>query len=131
MLSQRIKLFVDFGKLLFAMTDDTGRSFLEWLLGWNAIEPALLGELLVAGEIEPHKQIHFAIRGWVFFGGFRFLGFVLSLGFCLRFLGFRCLRSFVSMLWSGLVLVLGAFELVLQLFVQAKGLLPAFELLAR
>src|SRR5271155_1070806 len=107
MLSQRIKLFVDFFKLLFAMTYDARRSFLERLLGWNAIEPALLGELFVAGEIEPNEQIHFAIRGWGLFGGFRFLGFVLSLGFCLRFLGFRRLRSFVGILRGVLRLVLG------------------------
>src|SRR5271169_5273170 len=63
-LSQRIKLFHDIVKLLFALAYNTRGSFLERLFGWNAIEPALLGELLVARKIEPDQQIHFAIRGW-------------------------------------------------------------------
>src|SRR5580658_5429414 len=47
-LPQRIELFHDFVKLLFALAYNARRSFLEGFLGWNAIEPALLGELLMA-----------------------------------------------------------------------------------
>src|SRR5271169_1016183 len=126
-LSQRIKLFHDIVKLLFALAYNTRGSFLERLFGWNAIEPALLGELLVARKIEPDQQIHFAIRGWGFFGGFRLLGFVFCLGLYLWFFGLWSLGRLVGLLWSGLRFVLGAFELVLQLLVQAEGLLPAFQ----
>src|SRR5271155_767539 len=56
-LAQRIELFHDIVELRFALAHDTRRSFLERLLGGNAIEPALLGEFFVAGKVEAHEQI--------------------------------------------------------------------------
>src|SRR5208282_578925 len=129
-LSQRIKLFYDLVKLGFALTNHAGGSFLEGLLGRNAIEPALFGELFVAGKIEADQQVHFAVCRRGFFRGFRFLGFVFCLGLRLWFLGFRRLGGFVGLLRRRFGLILGAFELVLQLFVEAEGLLPAFEFVA-
>ena len=68
-LPQRLELFDDFVELRFALAHDARRSFLEWLLGWNTLEPALFGELFVAGKIEANEQIHFAIGGRSSFGG--------------------------------------------------------------
>ncbi len=56
---------------------------------------------------------------------------MFGFGLGLWFFGFRRLCGLVGMLRLVLRLVFGAFELVLQFFVQAEGLLPAFELLAR
>src|ERR1700722_7131172 len=69
-LSQRIELFYDFVELVFALAHNARGSFFEKLLGGNTIEPALLGEFLVTGKIEPHEQIHFAIFGRSLFGSF-------------------------------------------------------------
>src|SRR6202035_4620489 len=42
-LAERIELLHDLVELLFALTHNARRSFFKWLLGWNALEPALLG----------------------------------------------------------------------------------------
>src|SRR5277367_2093711 len=70
-LAQGIKLFHDFVELLFALANDARGSFLEGLFARNAIEPALLGELFVAREIETDEQIYLAVGGRSFF----FVGF--------------------------------------------------------
>jgi len=129
-LSQRIELFHDFVELVFALAHHTRRSFLEWLLGWNAIEPALLGEFFVAGKVEPDEQIYLAIGERSFFGSLGFLRLVFYLALRLWFFGFRRLSGLLAFVWLGVRLVLGAFELVLQLFVEAEGLLPALEFVA-
>lgn len=130
-LSQRIELFHDFIELCFALAYNARRSFLEGLLGWNAIEPALLGELFVAGKIEAHQQIHFAIRGLCFLGGFRFAGLGFWLYFRLWLFVFWRLRGFVSGFGSGWRFCFSTFEFVKQFFVETEGLLPAFELMPR
>ena len=130
-LAERIELFYEIVELRLALTHDARRSLLEGLFGRNAIEPALLGELFVAGEIEPDQEAHFAVGGGSFFGGWRSLGFGFFLGFGLWFFGFRGLSWLFCLCGLGFGLVLGTFELELQFFVEAKSLLPAFEFVAR
>src|ERR1700722_8719779 len=100
-LSQRIELFHDFVKPLFTLANNTRGSFLERLLQRNAIEPALLGELLVTGKIEPDQQIHFAICQRSLFEGFRVLCFALCLGLRLWLFGFWSLGGLVGLLRLG------------------------------
>lgn len=131
-LAQSVELFHDLVELRLALANDARGSLLERLLGWDAIEPALFGELFVAGEIEADEQAYFAIGRSGFRRSFCVLRFLLGFGFAFGF-GLFSFGSFGGLLLSfrgGLSILLGAFELVLQLFIESKGLLPAFEFVA-
>src|SRR5258708_25226135 len=58
---QSLELPVRRFEFRIAVMDDFRRSALERLLGRNAIEPALLGKLLVRRKIEPDQQADFPI----------------------------------------------------------------------
>src|SRR5260370_22287542 len=58
---QRLELPVRRFKFRIAVMDDFRRGALERLLRRNAVEPALLGKLLVRRKIEPHQQAHFPV----------------------------------------------------------------------
>src|SRR5258707_10020257 len=122
---ESVELLQDVGEFGFAFADDFGRGALERLFGGDAIDPALLGEFFVSGEIERDEQLYGAA---VFGGGFsRF-----RLGFWFRFrgLGFFGLRRLRLRFRGAGGGGLFALQFVLELFVEAEGLLPAFEFVA-
>ncbi len=69
-----VELLEDVGKRGLVFANDFGGSALERLFRGDAIDPALLGELFVAGEIEADEQLHGAAVFGHGFGGFG-LGF--------------------------------------------------------
>ena len=54
-LGQILKLFFGIAKFRVVWLDEFGGSGLERILSRDAIDPALLGELFVAGEIEANE----------------------------------------------------------------------------
>src|SRR5260370_25012163 len=58
---QRLELPVHRFEFRVAVMDDFRRSALERLLRRNAVEPALLGKLLVRRKIEPDQQADFPV----------------------------------------------------------------------
>ncbi len=138
-LLERVKLFCDFLELRFVLADDPWRGFFERLLCGDAVEPALLGELFVAGKIETHDETYLAICGNGVFG--RLVNLCVGgLLLCFRFsrfrggfglFGFWRFRGLGGWLRAFFFLGFTAIEFVLQLFVEAEGLLPALQFVAR
>jgi len=56
-----VELLQDVGESGFAFADGFGRGALERLFGGDAVDPALLGELFVAGEIEANEELYRAV----------------------------------------------------------------------
>src|SRR5215472_4424903 len=71
------ELLVGSLKFRIVVMNDFRRRALEGLLRRNPRQPALLGELFVGREIEPHEHAHFAVHN----------GFGLRLGGFARFAG--------------------------------------------
>src|SRR5438093_1426478 len=126
---QSFKLLVRRLKFRVAVMDNFRRSALERLLGGDAVQPPLFGKFFVRRKIQPDQQADSSIGGCCrFFCGrrARFRGGRFPLGLFRRFsFGFfRCRR-----LWGGLELgesldarAVGPVQLVLQVFVEPKGL---------
>src|SRR5690348_2401983 len=130
MILQGVDLLHDFIELRFALPDDARRSIPERLLGWNALEPAVLCQLFVPRKIKSHQQVHLAIVGrrrtWRFGGGFRF-----RLGFRFGLFAFWGIGSLLRGFGSAFRLVFRALKLVQEFLVQAKCLFPALEFVPR
>lgn len=134
-LFKRVKLADDFVELRLALADDVGGGVFEGFLSGNAVEPALLGELFVAGKIEAHEEMYSAVgrRGSLRSfrsGGEVLLGLGSSFGCCLR--GFSRSSGFCGFggRRRGCGFCFGAFDFVEKLFVQAESLLPTFQSVA-
>ena len=83
------------------------------VIGGDALEPALLREVFMVGEIEAHEKANPPAR---FGGGFRTFGFLPGLSlFRLGASGGFCSCRF------------GALKFEKKLLVEPKGLLPAFK----
>lgn len=65
---QRIEAFGEGGEAVFAAADGARLGGLERLLGWDAAEPALAGELFVVGEIEADEDSHMLAAVFLFRG---------------------------------------------------------------
>src|SRR5260370_30631828 len=58
---ESVELLQDVGESGFAFADGFGRGALERLFGGDAVDPALLRELFVAGEIEGNEDLYRAV----------------------------------------------------------------------
>src|SRR5260370_38081043 len=86
-----VELLEDVGQRRLAFANDFGGSALERLFRWDAIDPALLGELFVAGEIEADERLAGADVFGPGFGG-------LGAGIC-----FCCCRTLhFGLVWLSL-----------------------------
>src|SRR6266702_8712626 len=135
---QSLKLLVGRFKFRIAMMNDPWRSALERLFGRNPRKPSLLGQLFVRGKIEAYEKADFSIgcRRWLFHRRLaRFSRSCFALGLFRRFsFGFRRWRRLCRRFGLGDGLnnrALGAIQLILQLFVEAKSLPPAVQLVPR
>lgn len=109
------------GKRRVGGFDDGWGSALKWFLGRNSLQPALSGEFLVVGEVETHEELYgFGGCGQGGFGLF----FALSFG-AARLFGFLGLGAFFGRSGGD------TFKFEEEFFVQAVGLLPALEFVAR
>jgi hypothetical protein len=114
-LGQGVKEFRGFGKPRLARADNFGFGGLERFFGGDAIEPALMREFFVVGEIEADQDADF---------GAGFGGVGLCAGLLFRdcrllggFLGRRCVVGF-------------ALELQKHFLAEAEALRPAFHFVA-
>ncbi len=121
-LYQVVKVLFGIGEKRVGGFDDGGRSALKGFFGRNPVKPALPRKFFVIGKIETHEELDgFGGRG----GGW--LGLVFALPFGLvRHFGFAGLGAVVRRSSSG-----DAFKFEEEFFVEAVGLLPALEFVAR
>src|SRR5260370_7212554 len=135
---QSLKLLTGCLKFHIAMMNNFWRSALERLFGRNPRKPSLLGQLLVRGKIEAYEKADLSIgsRRRLFHRRLaRFSRSCFALGLFRRFsFGFRRRLRLCRRLGLGDGLdnrAFGAIQLVLQLFVEAKSLPPAVQLVPR
>jgi CrcB protein len=105
----------------FALADDFRGCSLEQVVGWDAVEPLLLGQFFVSGEIEAYEKLHGPVFPAGGSGGFWLRFGLRLLCFFGRLFGFGCFRA----------KVFATIKLYLQLFIEAKRLFPSFKLVAR
>ncbi len=117
---QFFKLLLGLRKVRVPELQNSLRSGHERLFRRDAVDPALLGKLFVVGKAQAQQQFHC----FVGFGSFGFVvGFRFAFGFW--FFGFSGDGFRVG------ITVGGALEIVEQLFVQPKRLLPGFQFVDR
>jgi len=121
-LYQVVKVLFGIGKGRVGGFNDERRGALKGFLGRNTVNPALAGEFFVVGKVEAHKELHGfggCGRGWIG------LVFALSLGL-VRLIGFAGLGAFFSRSGGS-----DAFKFEEEFLVEAVGLLPTLEFVAR
>jgi hypothetical protein len=121
-LYQVVKVLFGIGKRRVGGFDDERGGTLKWFLGRNSLQPALSGEFLVVGEVETHEELNGF--GGCGHGGF---GLVFALPFGVAglfgFVGFGAVFRWSS---GG-----DAFKFEEEFFVEAVGLFPTLEFVAR
>jgi len=116
-LGQILELLLGVSKMAVVGLHNLWRGLQEGFLRGYSLDPALFGELLVAGKAESNEELHRSIGG-----GFRGRGFASGLSCALCFGGFFFARRRRVLGGNGAV------ELIEEPFVEAESLFPGFQL---